>query len=109
VALSETEVMSRVQRFIRRVEQHVPVRGAYLFGSYAAGTPNEASDIDVAVISPSFGANRHHDLALLSRCRLPDAVEIEALPFSERELQELPAGSFLREILRQGKMIHEAG
>jgi len=109
VPLSQTEVTSRVQRFIERVQQHVPVQSAYLFGSYAAGTPDEASDIDVAVVSPAFGADRHRDLVTLSRCRLPDAVEVEALPFSERELRELPPGSFLREILRHGRAIHESG
>lgn len=105
MALSQSEVMARVQRFVERVARHVPVRQVYLFGSYAGGVPDEDSDIDVAVISPAFGANRHNDLALLSRCRMPDAVEIEALPFSERELQELPAGSFLREIVRRGRVL----
>lgn len=103
MALSQTEVIARVQRFLERVARHVPVRQVYLFGSYAGGVPDEDSDIDVAVISPAFGVNRHHDLALLSRCRMPDAVEVEALPFSERELHELPAGSFLREIVRHGR------
>ncbi len=105
MALSQADVTARVERFIERVRQHVPVKGVYLFGSYAAGTPDEASDIDLAVVSPSFGADRHSDLTLLSRCRVPDALEIEALPFSERELQELPRGSFLREILRHGRAL----
>jgi hypothetical protein len=81
------------------------VRSVYLFGSYAEGRATDESDIDIAVISPDFGQDRHRDLALLSRCRLPDALEIEALPFSDRELQDLPPGSFLRQILRQGRLI----
>jgi len=98
-----------VQRFIDRVRRHVPVQSVYLFGSYAEGDPTDASDVDVAVVSPSFGENRHRDLALLSRCRMPDALEIEALPFSQREMEELPPGSFLREILRHGRSIPQPG
>ncbi len=109
MALSQAEVTARVERFIERVRQHVPVRDVYLFGSYVSGAPDEASDIDVAVVSPAFGADRHRDLTLLSSCRLPDALEIEALPFSERELQELPRGSFLREILRHGRALGQSG
>ena len=105
MALSQAEVVRRLQRFIARVSKQVPVKSVYLFGSYAEGRASDDSDIDVAVISPAFGKNRHQDLALLSRCRIPDALEIEALPFTEQELRELPAGSFLREIIRHGRPI----
>lgn len=106
--LTEGEVMARLQRFIHRVSEQVPVSSVHLFGSYAEGKAGDDSDIDVAVISPAFGEDRHRDLALLSRCRLPDALEVEALPFSEQELQELPPGSFLRQILRHGKLISQS-
>jgi predicted nucleotidyltransferase len=105
MALTQTEVISRLQRFIARVSKHVPVRSVYLFGSYADGRAGDDSDIDVAVISPAFGKDRHRDLTLLSRCRMPDALEIEALPFAEQELQELPPGSLLREIIRHGRLV----
>lgn len=105
MALDMAEVIARVNRFIDRVKQHVPVATVYLFGSYAEGKADDLSDIDLAVVSPAFGRNRHRDLALLSRCRLPDALEIEAVPFTERELKELPPGSFLREVVRKGRLI----
>lgn len=107
MALSAAEVASRVNRYVARVRRHVPVEAVYLFGSYAAGHPDDASDIDLAVISSAFGTARHADLSLLSRCRLPDALEIEALPFSDSELRELPPGSFLREIVRTGVAVRE--
>lgn len=109
MALSQAEVTARVQRFIERVRRHVPVQSVFLFGSYAEGEPSDTSDIDVAVVSPSFGADRHRDLALLSRCRMPDSIEIEALPFSQREMEELPPGSFLREVLRHGRPFPQQG
>ncbi len=32
----------------------MPVRSAYLFGSYARGNPRDWSDIDVAIVSPKL-------------------------------------------------------
>ncbi|MEK7065277.1 MAG: nucleotidyltransferase domain-containing protein [Patescibacteria group bacterium] len=35
-------------------KQGVPIKNAYLFGSWAKGTEHKDSDIDLAIISPSF-------------------------------------------------------
>lgn len=106
MGLTASEVDERISRFIARVATHVPVSEVYLFGSYARGNADDYSDIDLAVISEEFGRNRHRELTLLSRCRLPDAIEIEAIPFSAEELHTLPPGSLLREILRTGRRVH---
>jgi predicted nucleotidyltransferase len=106
MALSEVEVKERVRRFVARVRERVPVSQVYLYGSYASGQAGENSDIDLAVVSDAFGRDRYRELILLSRLRLPDSIEIEALPFSERELAELPPGSFLREVLRSGRLVY---
>lgn len=107
MALSRAEVEHKVAQFIERVRQHVPVGFVYVFGGYATDSADDYSDIDVAVVSREFGSNRHEDLVLLSKCRLPDAVEIEALPFSLREHEDMPAGSFLREVQRTGRLVYE--
>lgn len=108
MALAAAQVDEKVARFITRVNRQVPVAFVYVFGSYAAGRADEYSDIDLAVISDEFGASRHDDLVLLSKCRLPDAIEIEALPFTLREHEALPPGSFLREVRRTGRLVYEA-
>ena len=102
MALSRPEVESLVQRYLDRVREQVPVEAAYVYGSYARGGPDEWSDVDVAVVSSAFGRDRHAELVLLSRARLPDAIAVEALPFSLHEHDTLPRGSFLREVLRTG-------
>ncbi len=42
----------------RLVKTHSPV-AIYLFGSYAWGSPNEDSDLDVAVIVDSYAKEKH--------------------------------------------------
>ena len=105
MALSRTEVEAMVSRYIARVRERIPVEAAFVYGSYAGGTPHEYSDVDVAVISPSFGPSLHKALSLLSRLRLPDAILVEALPFTSEEYHTLPRGSFLREVLRHGRRV----
>jgi predicted nucleotidyltransferase len=103
--LSTTEVDDMVARYLERVRQHIPVEAAYVYGSYAGDRATDDSDVDVAVISTAFGGYRHDDLVLLSRLRLPDAVLIEARPFTSSEYHELPWGSFLREVLQTGRKV----
>jgi hypothetical protein len=61
-------------------KQKVPIKRAYLFGSWAKGTQHRWSDIDLAVISPAFTGlwktNR-----TLSKALLSDFVGIEAHGF----------------------------
>lgn len=76
----------------------MPIKRAYLFGSYAHGQPKPWSDVDVAVVSPKFikhgvfnespGANRVYD---------------RALSISEEEFSQAAPGSFLlEEIAKKG-------
>jgi len=44
------EIIKIVKRYIEEVSKDFAIDGAYLFGSYAKGTENRDSDIDVAII-----------------------------------------------------------
>lgn len=49
------EIKAIVTRFARRLgELGVEVSQIILYGSYAKGKPKEYSDIDIAVVSPTF-------------------------------------------------------
>ena len=54
MALSTNEVMTIVNRFIAECAKRHDVKGAYLFGSFAKGTAEQYSDIDLAVITGSL-------------------------------------------------------
>jgi uncharacterized protein len=55
------EILESVNRYLRRVNESFPIAKAFLFGSYAKGTANKDSDIDVAIISNSFSGNSYYD------------------------------------------------
>ena len=105
MAIGPVELDAMVNRFLNRVRAEVPVAAVYLYGSYAEGSPDDDSDVDLAVISPKFGTNLHHEMILLGRACIPDALQIEAVPFSVTELTNPSRGSFLREVLRTGRRI----
>lgn len=54
MALSKDEVMTLVKRFIAECAKRHDVKGAYLFGSFAKGTAEQYSDIDLAIITGSL-------------------------------------------------------
>ena len=50
MALSKDEVIQMAKRFLDQVRGKYDVRDAYLFGSFAKGTPADYSDVDLAII-----------------------------------------------------------
>jgi len=48
------EIIQIVKRYVAAVSKDFVVDGAYLFGSFAKGTQNRESDIDVAIILKDF-------------------------------------------------------
>jgi predicted nucleotidyltransferase len=50
MALSKDEVIQMAREFLDRVRRKYDVRDAYLFGSFAKGTPAEYSDVDLAIV-----------------------------------------------------------
>lgn len=60
---------------------NIPIKNAYLFGSYAKGNNNEWSDIDIALISDSFEGIRIKDKDKIRRITLSVSSNLEILPF----------------------------
>ena len=61
-----TELRRYLDDLIQRIGQEIPVEEIFLFGSYAYGTPNEDSDIDLCILSK---LNGHRRLDLTKRAR----------------------------------------
>ena len=50
----DTGIMQSIQKYIEKISKYYKIEAIILFGSYAKGTENEDSDIDIAIISSDF-------------------------------------------------------
>ena len=101
------EVDSVVRSIVQQLEPEIPVSRIILFGSYASGQPKKWSDIDVAVVSLAFSGVpiwRRQEL-LAERLTAAD-VRLSPLGYSPEDLAK--PHSFLREIIRTGRVVYEA-
>lgn len=48
------DIVDSINKFIEEIKKQYNVTAIILFGSYAKGTENEDSDIDIAIISSDF-------------------------------------------------------
>lgn len=61
------KVIEHVNAYTEFISKDIPVSGVYIFGSHAKGTARIDSDIDVAILSTSFGKNPHEEGKWLQR------------------------------------------
>lgn len=79
----------------------IPVDKIILFGSYAKGNSKTWSDLDVAVISRSFGKDSHEELVRLLHLSGQIEPMIEPHPLHPDELSD-KWNPLSREILKYG-------
>ena len=61
------KVIQRVNAYTDLISKEIPISSVYIFGSHAKGKARPDSDIDVAILSPSFGKNPHEEGKWLQR------------------------------------------
>ncbi len=106
---ANVDVEAVIRAVIDELQPVIPVTAVILFGSYASGNSKRWSDIDVAVISPAFsGVPMWRRQELLAEA-LPGAdVRLSPLGYSPEEFAAAAPHSFLREIIRTGRVVYEA-
>ncbi|MBU1472939.1 nucleotidyltransferase domain-containing protein [Patescibacteria group bacterium] len=57
-----------------------------VFGSHAKGNEHAASDIDVCVISPSFGADYHQALVSLLSAAIDIDGDLDIVPYTPADI-----------------------
>ena len=81
--------------YINQVQKNgIPVTDAYLFGSYAKGSANKFSDIEVCIVSPSFGDDYFEDSLRLKRVATKVDYRIEPIPFAFDDMNDKYSDSF---------------
>ena len=69
-----------IRKFLEETKKKYKLDGAYLYGSFAKGTFNKWSDIDIAIISQDFSDNPFEDRLLLMRIASTIDDRIEPRP-----------------------------
>lgn len=97
---SAYELASKFVEFLKEKEYNI--LDAYLFGSYAKGTYNEDSDIDLAIIFDSYKDSFDTQVNLMKLRRKFD-LRIEPHPFLKKDIVEFDP--FITEVMRTGVKI----
>ncbi len=100
--MAKKKVINIIKKYLDYLEKDgIKVDKAILFGSYAKNKYQSESDIDVLIISKSFGENRVIEgQELFKRTRFVDA-RIEPIPVAKKEFEN-KTNSFYNEIKKYG-------
>ena len=85
MAKRNDEVKKIVTYFLDEVRKKYSIDRAYLYGSFAKGTSNKWSDIDIAIISPDFSDDLFEERLNLMQLAASIDDRIEPKPY-KREL-----------------------
>ncbi len=105
---TRTEIEKLIKAVAVELERNrIKVAKIILYGSYAKGNPRDHSDIDIAIISPSFKGKRL--LAIqeqLSKALSKYLAVIEPIGYSSEDFQIAAPETLLGEIKRSGKILY---
>jgi predicted nucleotidyltransferase len=92
---------------VQRIVQELKPERVILFGSYAYGTPNPHSDVDLLVVMKTNASLKDRSWAV-SRLLLPRPFPVDILVKTPKEVEKaLESGDFfLKEILTRGKVLY---
>ncbi len=94
------EIMQSIEKYIEKISQYYKIEAIILFGSYAKGTENVDSDIDIAVISSDF-KNIIQDGADLIGYTWKIDTRIEPHPIRTEDYENVTT-PFVQEIINTG-------
>lgn len=94
------DILDTINKFIEEIKKHYNVTAIFLFGSYAKGTENEDSDIDIAVISDDFD-DIYDCMAHLMGMTWDIDARIEPHPIKKKDFEEV-SDYFIKEVIDTG-------
>lgn len=100
------DVQAHIQKLCKQIVDAFRPQKVILFGSYAYGTPNFDSDIDLLVVMPFEG--RVHDQAVKIRRGLDASMPVDLLVRTPEQVRRRVEMNdfFMREIVEQGKVLY---
>ena len=94
------DVLNSINKFISEIKKQYNVTTIILFGSYAKGTENENSDIDIAIISDDFD-DIYECMANLMGMTWDIDARIEPHPIKKKDFDEV-SDYFIKEVIDTG-------
>jgi predicted nucleotidyltransferase len=105
--MQAVDLTPAIDDFVRRLTRVISVERVVLFGSHARGDAHDGSDIDIAVISPEFdGRSTWERQEAIARASVGRAYRLSPIGFSASEYNDPGAHSFLREVIRTGRVVY---
>lgn len=99
--------MKEIRSTARRIAQEFRPERVVLFGSYAAGTATEDSDVDLLVILPFRGGSFRKSLEIMNRIDVRFALDLLARKPAEVKRRYAQGDPLVREALDRGKVLYE--
>lgn len=93
-------IMESIQKYIEKISQYYKIEAIILFGSYAKGTENEDSDIDIAIISSDFDDIIEDGAKLIGLTWKID-TRIEPHPITTEDYEKV-SNPFVKEVMNTG-------
>ncbi len=105
--MADPSVLEVVRRYLRNLaEQGILARMGVVFGSYAAGHPDQWSDIDLLVVAAAFdGAYPREAVNSLWRVAARTDSRIEPIPCGERQWLEDAVTPLIEIARREGVQV----
>jgi len=100
VNIADSEkIYEQLRKLAELLKSKHKVRKVYLYGSFARGDFNEASDIDLIVVGEFEGKMPQRIKRILDLTSLP----VEPLVYTESEFEQMKERVFLKEVLATAK------
>lgn len=99
----EESVMKSIKKYIQEIEKYYKIDAIIVFGSYAKGTNNNDSDIDIAIVSSDI-VDVIDDGAKLIGLTWGIDTRIEPHPI-KKEDYEKNSDPFVKEVLETGILV----
>ncbi|MEM2922331.1 MAG: nucleotidyltransferase domain-containing protein [Candidatus Caldarchaeum sp.] len=101
------EILNRLNNYIEEIKTQLQPDLIILFGSFASGDINEASDIDLLVVAP-------FKEPFLDRIKLMLVLNTEPIPlepvgYTPEEFEDMVTrgNPFITEVLEKGRILHK--
>ncbi len=106
---TKNQVRKIINEFVQALEPDIKVERVILYGSYARGKAEDWSDIDVAIVSPTFAKmSQVKVIEEVSRRTIHCDSRLSPFAYTPSQFDNAPPYLFASEIRRTGKVIYDA-